>query len=347
VGLSWEARQQILHAMRGHSARTRVSSLNVSWRVNGKPFTKALRDGKGDPITTKREAEEACVELMAPFTVASTIKAVLIHTASQVGPNRGPNYATGWGLVNASNAVTLVRSNFGGFTLSDLPLSHIKELKLQSGATNDLFLTVPPGTLRLKVTLVWTDPIGIFNPKDNVLLTNGVWLARQRALVNDLDLRVIGNGQTNSPWTLNPTLYQRAAVAGDDSLNNVEVVEVDNPSAGVYIARVSHKSVLVGGSTDTPYQSYALVISGNVDNPVPPLYISQSMLLSTATNKSLAIKWPSVPGAVYQVLYRTNLADTVWNLASDPLTAVQTNTAVVLPTRGNETARFFRLARLK
>lgn len=54
----------------------RGDNFYISWRVNGKPFTKALRDEKGDPITTKREAEEARVKLMAPFTVATEAAAL-------------------------------------------------------------------------------------------------------------------------------------------------------------------------------------------------------------------------------------------------------------------------------
>jgi hypothetical protein len=176
----------------------------------------------------------------------------------------------------------------------------------------------------------------------NVLQTNGVWLARQRALVNDLDLRLIGNGQTNSPWTLDPTHYQQAATRGDDALNNVEVVEVDNPPAGVYIVRVTNKGTLSGTK-----QAFSLAISGNVDDPVPPLQISQSMLLTTSTNQSFAFSWASVPGAMYQVLYQTNIVGSPWMLATDPITAGQTNTAVVLPFNLTDPAKFFRLSRIK
>lgn len=42
----------------------------VRWTVEGKVFSKALREDNGDPITTKREAEEARQKLMAPFAVA-------------------------------------------------------------------------------------------------------------------------------------------------------------------------------------------------------------------------------------------------------------------------------------
>src|SRR5690349_10276887 len=48
----------------------RGNTFYLYWRLNGKAFSKALRDEHGNPITTKREAEEAKTKLMAPFTVA-------------------------------------------------------------------------------------------------------------------------------------------------------------------------------------------------------------------------------------------------------------------------------------
>ncbi len=277
--------------------------------------------------------------------LASSVKALLVHGASQVGPNRGPNYSTGWGLINISNSVGTVRSNFTGFTLETLPLSHIKEIVLQNGATNDFTVTVPSGVSRLKVTLAWTDPVGPV--AGGVTLTNGVWLASQRALVNNVDLRIIGNGQTYLPWILDPLQYQQPATRGDDNLNNVEVAEVDSPAAGTYTVRVSHKGTLTGACTNAPTQTLSLVITGNIDDPVPQLNITQTGVITTQTNKSLAMSWPSVPGAVYHVLYRTNITDSSWFLATDPVTAGQTNTAVLLPIQPLEATRFYRLARVR
>lgn len=54
----------------------RGSNFYVFWRVNGKAFSKALRDENGQPITSKREAEEARAKVMAPFTVADEAAAL-------------------------------------------------------------------------------------------------------------------------------------------------------------------------------------------------------------------------------------------------------------------------------
>jgi integrase len=54
----------------------RGNNFYVFWRVNGKAFSKALHDDNGNPVTTKREAEEAKAKLMAPFTVADEAAAL-------------------------------------------------------------------------------------------------------------------------------------------------------------------------------------------------------------------------------------------------------------------------------
>jgi integrase len=48
----------------------RGSNFYVSWRVNGKLFMKALRSDDGQPITSRREAEEAKEKFMAPLAKA-------------------------------------------------------------------------------------------------------------------------------------------------------------------------------------------------------------------------------------------------------------------------------------
>lgn len=54
----------------------RGDNFYVRWSVEGKVFSKALRDDNGNPITKRREAEEARAKLMAPFTVADEAAAL-------------------------------------------------------------------------------------------------------------------------------------------------------------------------------------------------------------------------------------------------------------------------------
>lgn len=59
----------------GHLFR-RGKNFYVRWTIGGKVFSKALRDDSGNAITTKREAEEAQVKLMAPFAVGDETAAL-------------------------------------------------------------------------------------------------------------------------------------------------------------------------------------------------------------------------------------------------------------------------------
>src|ERR1700722_3394425 len=54
----------------------RGKNFYVRWTIAGKIFAKALRDTDGNPITTRREAEEAQTKVMAPFTVADETAAL-------------------------------------------------------------------------------------------------------------------------------------------------------------------------------------------------------------------------------------------------------------------------------
>lgn len=54
----------------------RGDNFYVNWRVNGKLFSKALRDDQGQPITTRRGAEEARDKFMAPLAVADEATAL-------------------------------------------------------------------------------------------------------------------------------------------------------------------------------------------------------------------------------------------------------------------------------
>jgi integrase len=54
----------------------RNGTFYVQWNVNGKRFTKALRDDQGNAISTRREAEEAQTKVMATFAVADEATAL-------------------------------------------------------------------------------------------------------------------------------------------------------------------------------------------------------------------------------------------------------------------------------
>jgi len=165
----------------------------------------------------------------------STIKAILIHTATDLG-SAGPDYAYGFGRINAQKAVELVRID----TIDDI--IHEDSIFVQ-GERDTYTVEVGPGETQLWITLAWDD-----YPAEPMAA---------RALVNDLDLVVIGpDGKRYYPWTLDPYLPEQAAVRRQaDHTNNVELVCVENPLKGTWV-------VTVWGTAVPQYdQSYSLLTS--------------------------------------------------------------------------------------
>lgn len=153
---------------------------------------------------------------------AEGMKALLIQTARDVTgigqSNPGPDYATGWGIVDAQAAVNLLRQ--GGLRQGTLT---------GTGVANAWTATVfvPAATPEFHVTLAWSDPSAV--PGNPVL-------------INDLDLRLIAPDSTTfTPWILNPAAPATAAVrnGGNDAANNVEQVSVPMPMSGVWTVQVT------------------------------------------------------------------------------------------------------------
>jgi subtilisin family serine protease len=160
----------------------------------------------------------------------STVKAVLLHTAvDMVITNSatityytpGPDYASGYGRVDALAAVNHISASVSGgaTTLTETQLAH--------GVTDTYTITVPNGMTMLKFTLVWDDPAATPNATGDL------------RLVNNLDLQLIAPDNTvHLPWVLDKDNPGNAATRGVDSINNVEQVVVDNPAAGAWRVRV-------------------------------------------------------------------------------------------------------------
>ena len=200
---------------------------------------------------------------------ASTQKGYIIHTATDVtnassGGRVGPDYATGYGLVDGRAAADFLSNAFTGPDetredwLFEQTITHPTQQVVHNFfATGD----------EIKATLVWTDPAGTSkNGLDN----------RTAALVHDLDLWIEVDGQTFFPWTLDIDNPGNAAI--QTQANHVDVVEqvvADLNSIGgggglsVLNAGTAF-SVHVGvtGNLGTA-QDFALLISGATTIPEP------------------------------------------------------------------------------
>jgi hypothetical protein len=164
----------------------------------------------------------------------STIKGLLLHTAKDLG-TPGPDYAYGFGLIDAKAAIDLVRADASERTI-------MEDMILQQDERDLYTLDVPSATKALKLTLVWDDYPG--DP-----------LAAQ-ALVNDLDLVVTGpDGKQYYPWTLDSSSPEKQADrTRADHTNNVEQVVVEEPAKGPWLVTVW------GTTVPQPHQTYSLII---------------------------------------------------------------------------------------
>ncbi len=189
---------------------------------------------------------------------ASTLKALLVHTADDLG-NPGPDYRHGWGLVNGQAASDLIRDH------ASAPLKR----RITEGVLNAANLTanlefVWDGVSPIRATLAWTDPAG------TATTTNDLRTAR---LVNNLDLRVVGpTGATYQPYvmpfvgTWTQASADLPATTGQNNTDNIEQVYLAAPpAAGVYRVVVS----LTGSLTGTE-QRYSLLLTGAANQTPPP-----------------------------------------------------------------------------
>ena len=178
-------------------------------------------------------------QLNNSFMKAATLKGLMIHTADEAGASAGPDYSFGWGLINAEKAADVIKKNKLQSQILENTLSNNTSFSLGVNAL---------GTEPLIATLCWTDPKGN--------LPDSITDSPNPNLINDLDIRITKNSSVTYPWKLNPANLSGAAIQGDNIVDNVEKVAINNPT-GSYSITVTHKGNLVNN-----LQNYSLIISG-------------------------------------------------------------------------------------
>ncbi|MDR0229611.1 MAG: S8 family serine peptidase [Flavobacteriaceae bacterium] len=179
---------------------------------------------------------------------SSTIKAIMIHTADEAGNAPGPDHKFGWGLINARKGVEVM------IAAKAKDRAIIEENTLSNNQTYTTKFTVGENATYLKASIAWTDPETAYsmnNFKEDYVKNNPI-------LRNDLDLRIFKDGVEFYPWVLNKDFNNLVMLKGDNNVDNVEQVLIDNPEKGEYEIRITHKKSLVGG-----LQEYALVVNSD------------------------------------------------------------------------------------
>jgi hypothetical protein len=231
---------------------------------------------------------------------ASTMKALLIHTADDLG-TAGPDYSFGWGLVNGIFAADLILSDYRG-----MGVTHIREA-LRTDADGWLEYTyTSAGAAPFKATLCWTDPPGTATSGDD---------DRTSKLVHDLDLRVVDPGATTHyPFNLDYTNPSAAADREDNSRDNVEQVLISAPAAGTYTVRVRRWGAL------TAAQYFSLIVTTEPYPLSAPTGVSAS---DGTYSFYVRITWNAVAGATNYKVYRS----TINNVSTATLLTTTASTA--------------------
>ena len=183
------------------------------------------------------------------------VKAALINSANELNPLNGgpgpiPNNDEGWGRITLTNIICT--------NLSSAPryYEYVDQTHLvTNGEVYTRHTLVQNSDQPLKITLTYTDVAG--------------FPGAIPALVNDLDLEVVGP---------DGTLYRGNQFAGSDSaanapspdaLNNVEAVHLSQPVPGDYLVRVRARHIVQDARLDTAAidQDFALVVSGGLARP--------------------------------------------------------------------------------
>lgn len=213
-------------------------------KTNNTAYTTMSGTSMATPSVTGSLAllQQHYYNLKGNFMLSSTLKALAIHTADEAGPNPGPDYMFGWGLLNTAKAAQLISTDMGTDVISEHVLSNGASYQRQ---------VVANGTEALKVSIVWLDPPGTavaasLDPANPML-------------VNDLDLHLSYQTTNYYPWKLDRLNPSSAATNNtDNNVDNVEVVYIENPVAGgTYTINIDHNGTLTNGS-----QSFSLIISG-------------------------------------------------------------------------------------
>lgn len=211
----------------------------------------------------------------------------MIHSADEAGDADGPDPRFGWGLLNAEKAAILITN---AFETNNKVLIQEFDSRTSPLLQGSVFTKVikAKGTEPLVATISWTDRSGVVN-------TGTVDLATP-VLVNDLDIRITKGNEVFFPWRLND-VRSLPAIKADNSVDNVEKIEINNPANDFYTITVNHKGSLIGDSQD-----FSLIVSG-VDESTLSNYESDF--------KSLNV-WPNPMNEFVNISVQSDLSDEMY-----------------------------------
>lgn len=208
---------------------------------------------------------------------ASTLKALLIHSADDLG-RPGPDYQFGWGLINGHAAAAKLLSYHQSPATREVVESRLTSTR--PSHTESFFWD---GLSPIRATLAWSDPAA------SMVFGND---SRTPRLVNDLDLRIVGpDGSEHFSFMMpfvgnwSSASFSSPATTGVNRTDNVEQVLIAKPPhAGVYTVSVTFSGSLAGGA-----QGFSLILSGAATGGTAPPPTLSSVSASTKTRGPVAL----------------------------------------------------------
>ena len=178
------------------------------------------------------------------FMRSATLKGLALHSAMDIGPV-GPDYQTGWGLLDMEKA---------GSTVFNSDLSNLISEGTLANTKTDKRTFIASGKGDLTATISWTDP-----ESDIIELTTKALNNRSPRLVNDLDIKITDENGAYLPFILDPEKPDNLATTGDNIRDNVEKIIIKGAVPGKsYDLTISHKGTL----KNEKQQDFSLIVSG-------------------------------------------------------------------------------------
>lgn len=183
---------------------------------------------------------------------ADEMKTLLLHSSNEAGTSPGPDVWFGWGFADGGKGAQILIDNHANKNI-------FVRNSLTTGTPYNRVVVAQAGS-PIKATLSWVDPEGIA-----FTTSQDMWQNLTPRLINDLDLKIIDTvtNQVTYPWKLSATDPMAPATKGDNIVDNVEMVLLENPVAGrQYRIEVSNKGTLKNDNGATAPQDYALIVTG-------------------------------------------------------------------------------------
>jgi len=168
---------------------------------------------------------EAWNDIVGGHLPVDVARALLAACAKDLGP-AGPDYRFGFGIMDVYSMITVLERQAGGFV--------VQGSMSRNGEKQSFVFTVPVGKKTAHIAIAWIDPPAAVNAKST--------------LVNDIDMVAIApNKDRIWPFVLNPGKPGAAATTGRNSIDNIELITIENAGGKRYVLDVKAKR-LVGGS---------------------------------------------------------------------------------------------------